>query len=354
MYPAKHQRRLTGGPGGFSTGALFVVAALALSACGELVGDAGPGLTAPPTSTTDPTDSTQVTLPPVSVTGTTEPTNTDSTIPPSSGIYPPAVPPTDLGEDPALDALADLCFVGDIVSCDQLFAESPIDSPYEEFADTCGGRNEAGFICVDLYAAVQPVPLGTWLGVLGWTESAATAIDQADQAFEFGALDARVLSTNQYDSLTPGLWLVYVAPSVSSLETAAACDDVFNQVGLPCYQALATGDPLLAASGPAFGAWTVILASLSEGTDDAYKIAVDIAVDVFPASVELAPQFGSVNPSTGVLLSTDYPSLTAGFWVPYAAQFDTEAQARAFCTELVASGGVSDCAARPLAAWGER
>jgi hypothetical protein len=261
------------------------------------------------------------------------------------------VPPTDLGEDPALDALADLCFVGDIVSCDQLFAESPIDSAYEEYANTCGERNEAGFICVDLYAVVQPVPLGTWLGVIGWTESPADAIEAA---FAYSDLGARVLFTNQYDSLTPEFWLIYVAPSVSSLETAAACDAVWKETGLACYQALATGDTLVAASGPAFGAWTVILSSLSEGTDDAYEIAVDIAVDVFPASVELAPQFGSVNPTTGVLLSTDYPSLTAGFWVPYAGQFDREAQARAFCTELLASGGASDCAARPLAAWGER
>ncbi len=261
------------------------------------------------------------------------------------------MPPTDLGEDPVLDALADLCFVGDIVSCDQLFAESPIDSSYEEYANTCGGRNEDGFICVDLYAVVQPVPLGTWLGVIGWTESPADAIEAA---FAYSDLRARVLFTNQYNSLTPEFWLIYIAPSVSSLETAAACDAVWEETALDCYQALAAGDTLVAASGPAFGAWTVILASLSEGTDDAYEIAVDIAVDVFPASVELAPQFGSANPTTGVLLSTDYPSLTAGFWVPYAGQFDREAQARAFCTELLASGGASDCAARPLAAWGDR
>ena len=351
MHPANHVRRLIGEPGGIPTWALLVVAALALGACGDIEGGGAPLLTAPPTSTTDPTASTQATLPPVSVGGTTEPTTTDSTIPPSSSVYPPAVPPTDLGEDPVLDALADLCFVGDIVSCDQLFAESPFDSPYEEYANTCGERNEAGFICVELYAVVQPVPLGTWLGVIGWTESPADAIEAA---FAYSDLGARVLFTNQYDSLAPELWLIYIAPSVSSLETAADCDAVWEETGLACYQALATGDTLVAASGPAFGAWTVILSSLSEGTDDAYEIAVDIAVDVFPASVELAPQFGSVNPTTGVLRSTDYPSLTAGFWVPYAGQFDREAQARAFCTELLASGGASDCAARPLAAWGER
>lgn len=55
-----------------------------------------------------------------------------------------AVPPDDLGDDPDLDALADACFEGDLVACDVLYLQSPTDSPYEEYGDTCGGRQEAG------------------------------------------------------------------------------------------------------------------------------------------------------------------------------------------------------------------
>jgi hypothetical protein len=55
-----------------------------------------------------------------------------------------AVPPDDLGSDPVLDALAESCFDGDLAACDRLFLQAPIDSPYEEYGDTCGGRQAAG------------------------------------------------------------------------------------------------------------------------------------------------------------------------------------------------------------------
>ena len=48
------------------------------------------------------------------------------------------------GDDPALDALWDGCEAGDMAACDTLFMDSPIDSEYESFGDTCGGRQEAG------------------------------------------------------------------------------------------------------------------------------------------------------------------------------------------------------------------
>ncbi|MGI8528729.1 MAG: hypothetical protein ACR2KO_04550, partial [Geodermatophilaceae bacterium] len=47
-------------------------------------------------------------------------------------------------DDPALDKLAQECFEGVMDSCDSLFFESEIDSAYETYAETCGGRIEVG------------------------------------------------------------------------------------------------------------------------------------------------------------------------------------------------------------------
>lgn len=52
--------------------------------------------------------------------------------------------PDSYGSDAALDALWDACEGGDMAACDNLFMDSPIDSEYETFGDTCGGRQEAG------------------------------------------------------------------------------------------------------------------------------------------------------------------------------------------------------------------
>ena len=54
------------------------------------------------------------------------------------------MPPGDLGDDDALDALALDCFGGDLLACDHLFLQSPVGSEYEAYGDTCGGRQEAG------------------------------------------------------------------------------------------------------------------------------------------------------------------------------------------------------------------
>ena len=55
------------------------------------------------------------------------------------------------GSDPELDALYDDCEDGDYAACDELFNDSPSDSEYEDFGDTCGGRNEPAGFCVDIY-----------------------------------------------------------------------------------------------------------------------------------------------------------------------------------------------------------
>lgn len=46
------------------------------------------------------------------------------------------------GDDPELDEVWDQCDEGDLGACDELYFSSPIDSGYEQFAVTCGDRNE--------------------------------------------------------------------------------------------------------------------------------------------------------------------------------------------------------------------
>jgi len=68
------------------------------------------------------------------------------------------------GSDPELDALYDECEGGDYQACDDLFLESPSGSEYEDFGDTCGGRNDPSGYCVDLYEGEDA---GTDLGAGG-------------------------------------------------------------------------------------------------------------------------------------------------------------------------------------------
>lgn len=44
------------------------------------------------------------------------------------------------GDDADLDLLWDRCDAGNMRACDNLYAESPVGSEYEEFGDTCGRR----------------------------------------------------------------------------------------------------------------------------------------------------------------------------------------------------------------------
>ena len=79
----------------------------------------------------------------------TVPTTGGSTVPGPTvpgAIPPPTMLPTGLGTDPALDALAQACYDGDMASCDELYRESDDDEDplYREFADTCAGRQPTG------------------------------------------------------------------------------------------------------------------------------------------------------------------------------------------------------------------
>ena len=60
-----------------------------------------------------------------------------------ASVPPPTLEPTGLGTDPALDALAQSCYDGDLAACDDLWRDSEPDSAYRNFADTCAGRQPA-------------------------------------------------------------------------------------------------------------------------------------------------------------------------------------------------------------------
>ena len=53
------------------------------------------------------------------------------------------------GSDPYLDGLWDACESGDWAACDALYSESPIGSEYEEFGGTCGYLTDGSEWCVD-------------------------------------------------------------------------------------------------------------------------------------------------------------------------------------------------------------
>jgi hypothetical protein len=43
-----------------------------------------------------------------------------------------------------MDELAEGCFDGDMQACDDLFLRSPSGSAYEDYGDTCAGRQALG------------------------------------------------------------------------------------------------------------------------------------------------------------------------------------------------------------------
>ena len=55
------------------------------------------------------------------------------------------------GSAERLGILYDGCDAGDMQACDDLYLESPVGSPEEEFGDTCGNRNDPSGWCVDVY-----------------------------------------------------------------------------------------------------------------------------------------------------------------------------------------------------------
>jgi hypothetical protein len=66
------------------------------------------------------------------------------------------VPPDGLGDDVIFDALAQGCYDGDMTACDALFQTTEDDesvAAYNQYADTCAGRQPAGtsVFCTDAF-----------------------------------------------------------------------------------------------------------------------------------------------------------------------------------------------------------
>lgn len=55
------------------------------------------------------------------------------------------------GSPERLTGLHAACDDGDMQACDDLFLESPVDSPEEAFGDSCGNRNTPSGWCVDIH-----------------------------------------------------------------------------------------------------------------------------------------------------------------------------------------------------------
>lgn len=64
-------------------------------------------------------------------------------------------PPDDYGDHPELDLYWEWCEAGDGVACDVLWFDSPSDTAYETFGDTCGARAD-DTSCVDLLGIDAP------------------------------------------------------------------------------------------------------------------------------------------------------------------------------------------------------
>ncbi len=129
---------------------IAAVAALALASCSSDDGDDASGSTTTANATaTTLSAGDQAIKDGESETTTTEAANDtssvpDSTVPATTGAQ-PADYILDYGSDAGLDALADSCYAGSAVDCDELYRTSPVDddqgSPtYEGYGGTCGDR----------------------------------------------------------------------------------------------------------------------------------------------------------------------------------------------------------------------
>jgi hypothetical protein len=106
--------------------------------------------TTPGAATTTPTVPTTTTTP----TATTAPRATATPLPRSTTTT--ARSPQTFGDDPQLDALYASCDRGDMTACDALYRQAPRGSDYQDFGDTCGGRNDPGSFCTEIYGPTAP------------------------------------------------------------------------------------------------------------------------------------------------------------------------------------------------------
>lgn len=158
-------------------GAVVVIAAggvgafLAVRDDGDAPGATEPNASGEPVDSGTPsvvtTESGQLTvslpttsLPSVALPSVALPSVTPSSVSasPTAGL-PPGVPPQDLGNDRALDALAQDCYDGNMTDCDELYDASPAGSPYEVYGDTCAQRQPAntGLLCTSVFPNAAPI-----------------------------------------------------------------------------------------------------------------------------------------------------------------------------------------------------
>lgn len=170
------------------------------------------------TTTTEPEEET---------TTTTEPDDGTDTTDGGGGIDPEAIDVNGRDPIPADIAaeflpLAQACFDGDPVSCDDLFAQTPAGSVDEAYGDTCAGRIDDGqgfsLECATLMTPAVPVP--------------AEVVDQANAQACFGgsmiACDDmfRAAAAGTVDQAYGGLCGGRVQ------DTAAFCVDIFGDTAL--------------------------------------------------------------------------------------------------------------------------
>jgi len=164
------------------------------------------------------------TLPPP----TTAPT---SSTPGGTGTLPPAtLEPTGLGDDPALDALAESCYEGDMAGCDELWRQSPSGSDYEHFADTCAGR--------------QPAQSGSWCATTFPGASSEVTTSSAPPS-------TGVITTYDVPTTTsPGTDVPAGLPPATVEPTGLGDDPLLDELAQACYEGDMAGcDDLWRQSG---------------------------------------------------------------------------------------------------------
>ncbi|MFT5530796.1 MAG: hypothetical protein ACI91O_000809 [Candidatus Poriferisodalaceae bacterium] len=204
---------------------------------------------------------------------TAAPTDTDATTPPTTAAslggqaFDPAgdpvaqLNPTDPppGTDPEFDALWVACAAEDADACEDLFFSSPVDSAYEAFGLTCGGRELT--VCSTLFGgSSSSIAPGTnpaldifWDQCAGGSASACDqlflAADSDDAYFQFGLFcgdrEPEICTVLLGDDGPPPILATW-SPNDPAPGTDAALDALWascaNEDGQACYDLYHTSE----------------------------------------------------------------------------------------------------------------
>lgn len=158
-----------------------------------------------------------------------------------AGLGEPSVTLEDLDPSDPLYLLAEQCDAGDDAACDELYRQSPIGSDFEEFAETCAGRQPGSFGACDdsfgddfgddlfeddlgdddFFGDETPVPLpdSSPPELLGADDDKAFEIGMVSAIFGIGYLVAtRVLDARDRARLATA----FVLPAAAALITAVS------------------------------------------------------------------------------------------------------------------------------------